>query len=190
MSLPNKVTVFRIILIPLFMIFALPPASWYPGAFASFLENSGTVLAIAVFILAGITDIIDGNLARSRNEVSNLGKFLDPIADKLLVLSALLVLIVRSDISTWIVMIIMAREFMVMGIRMVAAGEGVVVAASIWGKIKTVTQIVAIVAVFLSDLIDIWYLGDILMGAAVLITIYSGLDYLVKNIRFITKPGK
>jgi len=186
MTLPNKITFLRIILIPLFLFFALPAPDWMTGGFAGFMENSGPYIAIFLFIAAGITDIIDGNLARKRGEVTNLGKFLDPIADKLLVISALLVLIVKFDLSVWIVIIVIARELMVMGIRTVAAGEGKIVAASIWGKVKTVMQIVAVVAYMLNDIIDMWYLDDALMIIAVLLTIYSGIDYLIKNIEFIS----
>ena len=143
-----------------------------------------------------MTDILDGHLARKRNEVTNLGKFLDPIADKLLVLAGLLVLTVRFDLSVWIILIVFARELMVMGIRMIAAGEGVIVAASIWGKVKTVIQIIAVIAYLLNDVVeqllnglmkDMWYLDDIIMGAAIIITIYSGIDYFIKNIGFIKK---
>jgi CDP-diacylglycerol--glycerol-3-phosphate 3-phosphatidyltransferase len=196
MTLPNKITLVRIVFVPIFMIFALPAASWYPEGFVAFLDNWGVLIAVILFIMAAITDILDGSLARSRGEVTNLGKFLDPIADKLLVLAGLLALMVRYDLSGWIVLIVFARELMVMGIRMIAAGEGKVVAASIWGKVKTIMQIIAIVAYMLNDIIpkvfnglikDMWYLDDFLMGVAVIITIYSGLDYLIKNMKFLKK---
>jgi CDP-diacylglycerol--glycerol-3-phosphate 3-phosphatidyltransferase len=128
---------------------------------------------------------LDGNLARKRNEVTNLGKFLDPIADKLLVIAALLVLIIKYSLSPWIVIIIIARELMVMGIRMMAAGEGVVVAASIWGKIKTVTQIIAIIAYLANGITNMGFVDDFLMYIALAATIFSGMDYLVKNMKFI-----
>lgn len=185
MTLPNKITMVRIIFVPIFMFFAMPAAGWYPEGLARFISTAGPYIAIALFILAALTDILDGSLARSRNEVSNLGKFLDPIADKLLVLAGLLVLMVKFDLSAWFVLIVFTREMMVAGIRMVAAGEGVVIAASIWGKVKTITQIVAVVAYLLNDIIDMWYLDDIVMWAAILITIYSGLDYLFKNIKLL-----
>lgn len=185
MNLPNKITFLRILLIPLFLIFALPAPDWLPSGLGSFMDTAGPYIAIFLFIAAGITDIIDGNLARKRNEVTNLGKFLDPIADKLLVLAALLVLVVKFNLSVWIVIIVIARELMVMGIRTIAAGEGKIVAASILGKVKTVMQIIASVAWMLNDIIDMWYLDDALMFIAVVLTIYSGIDYLVKNIEFI-----
>ncbi|MBN1624730.1 MAG: CDP-diacylglycerol--glycerol-3-phosphate 3-phosphatidyltransferase [Clostridia bacterium] len=185
MTLPNKITFLRIFLIPLFLLFALPSPEWFSDGLTSFMDTFGPYIAIFLFIAAGITDIIDGNLARKRNEVTNLGKFLDPIADKLLVISALLVLVVKFDLSVWIVLVIIARELMVMGIRTIAAGEGKIVAASIWGKVKTVMQIIAAVAWMLNDIIDMWYLDDALMFVALVLTIYSGIDYLVKNIAFI-----
>lgn len=187
MTLPNKITFIRILFVPVFMFFAMPAAGWYSESFTEFLNTAGPYIAIALFIIAALTDILDGSLARSRNEVTNLGKFLDPIADKLLVLAGLLVLTVKFDVSAWLILIVFARELMVMGIRMIAAGEGVVVAASIWGKVKTVTQIIAIVAYMLNDIIDMWYLDDITMSIAILITVYSGLDYLYKNKKFLMK---
>lgn len=185
MNLPNKITFLRILLVPLFLIFALPAPGWFPTNLSNFMDAAGPYIAIFLFIAAGITDIIDGNLARKRGEVTNLGKFLDPLADKLLVISALLVLIVKFDLSVWIVIIVIARELMVMGIRTIAAGEGKIVAASGLAKVKTVMQIIAAVAYMLNDIIDMWYLDDALMAIAVLLTIYSGIDYLIKNIEFI-----
>lgn len=187
MTLPNKITFIRILFVPVFMFFAMPAAGWYPEGLAEFLTTAGPYISIALFIIAALTDILDGSLARSRNEVTNLGKFLDPIADKLLVLAGMLVLMVRFDLSAWLILIVFARELMVMGIRMIAAGEGVVVAASIWGKVKTVTQIIAVVAYMLNDIMDMWYLDQIAMAVAIIITIYSGLDYLFKNRKFLTK---
>ena len=196
MTLPNKITFIRILFVPVFMFFAMPAAAWYSDGLQLFLVSMGSYIAITLFIIAALTDILDGSIARSRNEVTNLGKFLDPIADKLLVLAGLLVLMVKFDLSAWLVLIVFARELMVMGIRMIAAGEGVVIAASIWGKVKTIMQIIAIVAYMLNDIVpkffggaikDMWYLDDILMGAAILITIYSGFDYLMKNLSFLKK---
>ncbi len=196
MSLPNKITIVRILFVPVFMFFAMPAANWYPSGLQQLLSTAGPYIAIGLFIIAALTDILDGHLARKRNEVTNLGKFLDPIADKLLVLAGLLVLTVRFDLSVWIILIVFARELMVMGIRMIAAGEGVVIAASIWGKVKTVIQIIAIIAYLLNDVVeqllnglikDMWYLDDIVMGAAIIITIYSGIDYFIKNRGFLKK---
>lgn len=185
MNLPNKITLFRVMLIPVFMFFAVPALSWYPENLTVFLQNAGPYLSIIVFIMAGITDIIDGSLARKRNEITILGKFLDPIADKLLVISALLILMVRFDLSSWIVMLIIAREIIVMGMRIIAAGEGVVIAANIWGKVKTVMQIITVVAYLLNDIVDMWYLDDILMGITLIITLWSGYVYLRKNLSLI-----
>ena len=154
MSLPNKITILRILFVPVFMFFALPAACWYPSGLQQLLSTAGPYIAIGLFIIAALTDILDGYLARKRNEVTNMGKFLDPIADKLLVLAGLLVLTVRFDLSVWIILIVFARELMVMGIRMIAAGEGVVIAASIWGKVKTVIQIIAVIAYLLNDVVE------------------------------------
>lgn len=196
MTLPNKITLIRIIIVPIFMFFAMPAAGWYSEGLTHFLNNTGPFIAVILFILAALTDILDGSLARSRNEVTNLGKFLDPIADKLLVLAGLLVLMVKFDLNAWFILIVFARELMVMGIRMIAAGEGIVIAASIWGKIKTTMQIIAIVAYMLNEIVpkifngaikDMWYLDDFLMWVAILITIYSGIDYLLKNLKLLRK---
>ncbi len=189
MTLSNKITFVRISLIPVFLVFALPAAPWFPDFFANFIGSAGPFIAIALFIIAAVTDILDGNLARKRNEVTNLGKFLDPIADKLLVISALLVLIIKYALSPWIVIIIIARELMVMGIRMMAAGEGVVVAASVWGKVKTVVQIIAVIAFLANDIVSMGVLDDIIMYAALVITVFSGIDYLMKNMKFIISKG-
>ena len=122
MTLPNKITFIRILFVPVFMFFAMPAAGWYSQGLTEFLSNAGPYISIILFIIAALTDILDGNLARSRNEVTNLGKFLDPIADKLLVLAGLLVLMVRFDLSGWIILIVFARELMVMGIRSLIKG--------------------------------------------------------------------
>ncbi len=187
MTLPNKLTLFRVLLVPVFMFFSMPAAKWYSADFAKFLSDAGLKIGLVVFLVAALTDILDGNLARKRGEVTNLGKFMDPLADKLLVLAGFLVLMVRFDLTPWFILIVFARELMVAGVRMVAAGEGKVIAASIWGKIKTVTQIVAIVAYLLNDFMDMLYFDDILMWFSIILTIYSGIDYLLKNIKILKK---
>lgn len=185
MNLANKLTLVRIFLVPIFLIFIAVKGIPY-----------GKEIATAIFILAALTDKLDGYIARSRNQITKFGKFMDPLADKLLVTSALVSLVELQVIPTWVAMIIIAREFAVTGLRAVAAAEGIVIAASAWGKAKTVTQIVAIVLALISInegsvnapatfmMIPYSYiviLAKIAMTAAIIITIISGLDYFVKN---------
>lgn len=163
MNLPNLVTLSRISLVPLFMYLFLA----YPV---------GTnIPAALVFLLAALTDGLDGHLARRRKEVTRFGQLIDPIADKLLITAALLALVELGLVSSWLALIILAREFAVSGLRMLAAAEGQVIAASCWGKMKTVTQIVAVMGFLLGIS---W--APVLMWAAVLITIVSGVDYFRK----------
>lgn len=173
MNLANKLTMMRIFLVPIFLIFMAVKGIPY-----------GRELATIIFILASLTDKLDGYIARSRNQITNFGKFMDPLADKLLVTAALVSLVELQIVHSWVAMIIIAREFAVSGLRTVAASEGKVIAASYWGKIKTVIQIVAII----SALLNLSYVNPILntlttisMAAAVIITIISGVDYFVKN---------
>ncbi|NOH14984.1 CDP-diacylglycerol--glycerol-3-phosphate 3-phosphatidyltransferase [Clostridium cochlearium] len=179
MNLANKLTIIRIFLVPIFLIFIAVKDIPY-----------GKTIATAIFIIAALTDKLDGYIARSRNQITRFGKFMDPLADKLLVTAALISLVELQVISTWVAMVIIAREFAVTGLRAVAAAEGIVIAASPLGKAKTVTQIVAIV-VALIDLNNINILSipsnyistltTVTMAAAVIITIISGIDYFVKN---------
>lgn len=184
MNLPNKITIARICLIPIFMIFMLVPLSM--GS----IEISGTLLPIThavgfvLFIIAASTDWLDGYYARKYNLVSNFGKFLDPLADKLLVTAALLTLIELQMLPAWMAIIIISREFAVTGIRLVAASEGEVIAASNLGKWKTVFQMTALAFLLLNGLIFAVLnipLGMILMWIAVVLTIISGVDYFLKN---------
>lgn len=187
MNLANKLTILRILLIPFFLIFITIKGVTY-----------GKLIAIAIFIVASITDKLDGYIARSRNQVTRFGKFMDPLADKLLVTAALISLVEYRIIPNWVATIIIAREFAVTGLRTVAAAEGIVIAASKWGKAKTVTQIIAIVLALVNLNYNHVSLGiirrfinyphkflnvttDIAMGLAVIITIISGVDYFVKN---------
>ena len=202
MNLPNKLTIFRIILVPLMVI--IP----YLNISGTFLEIPISLLIIdAIFIIASITDKLDGYLARKNNEVTTFGKFLDPIADKILVLAAMIMLVEMKRIPAWIPIIVLFREFIVSGYRLIASQKGgKVIAASIWGKIKTVTQMLAIITMFLSNygyfkflfrvdtmekmLINsasvymtlgqyiINILGSILITISVIATIVSGIDYL------------
>lgn len=187
MNLANKLTILRIILIPFFIIFITIRGIPY-----------GKLIAIVIFIIASITDTLDGYIARSRNQITRFGKFMDPLADKLLVTAALISLVEFHIIPTWAAMVIIAREFAVTGLRAVAAAEGIVIAASAWGKAKTITQIIAIVLalinlnynhVSLSTLRRIItyphkFLNittEIAMAIAIAVTIISGLDYFIKN---------
>lgn len=164
LNLANKLTILRILLIPVFLVLMAIKVPY------------GVYAATLVFLLASITDKLDGYIARHRNQITNLGKFMDPLADKLLVVSALVSLVEMGRLSTWMVMIIIAREFTITGLRAIAASEGIVIAASRWGKLKTAIQIIAIIAA----LIQFPYYR-ILMWAAVIVTIISGVDYLYKN---------
>lgn len=191
MNLPNKLTLSRILATPVFLFFLVP--GWF-GQFLG-LDQWGRYAAAAIFVLASITDLLDGMIARKQNSVSELGKFLDPIADKLLVTTALVAMVMTDNLSVWAVAIIISREFIVTGIRVVAAGQGIVIAAGKLGKIKTIFQIIAIVAILIHDfpvsLILPWLpVGDICMAIAVVLTVVSGIDYVAKNAYIIKKDGK
>lgn len=197
MNLPNKITLSRILLVPILMIFIIPIPDvlinaeilsfMKPQMIAvnEFLESFGRYIAAGIFIIASSTDAVDGYIARKRQMVTRFGKFLDPIADKLLVTAALIALVQSGDINGWVAMIIISREFIVTGLRLVAAGEGIVIAASNLGKLKTVLQDVAIVAALLNNfplsLFTSFQFDDYAMLLAVIITIISLYDYLKKN---------
>ncbi|OFI07742.1 CDP-diacylglycerol--glycerol-3-phosphate 3-phosphatidyltransferase [Clostridium acetireducens DSM 10703] len=173
MNLANKLTIMRIFLVPIFLIFIAVKDI-----------PCGTFIATVIFIIAALTDKLDGYIARSRNQITRFGKFMDPLADKLLVTAALVSLVEYHVIPTWVAMIIIAREFAVTGLRTVAASEGIVIAASAWGKAKTVTQIIAIIFALVTLNRENLLLDKITMVfifLAVLITIVSGIDYFVKN---------
>ncbi|MCI8897103.1 MAG: CDP-diacylglycerol--glycerol-3-phosphate 3-phosphatidyltransferase [Lachnospiraceae bacterium] len=169
MNLPNKLTMFRVILIPFFVVFLLvditPVDKW---------------IALAVFIIASLTDMLDGKIARKYNLVTNFGKFMDPLADKLLVCSALVCLVAVDRIPAWMVIVIIAREFIISGFRLVASDNGVVIAASYWGKFKTTFQIIMI-CLMIADLAALQLLTAIVTWVAVILTVVSLVDYLVKN---------
>lgn len=176
MNLANKLTIFRIVIIPVFLIFIAVNIPF------------GKVIATILFIVAALTDKLDGYIARSRNQITNFGKFMDPLADKLLVTAALISLVEFQVIHTWIAMIIIAREFAVTGLRSIASAEGNVIAASWWGKLKTVFQIIAIICALINLSYTSNYLNiltNVAMIVAVVITIMSGLDYFVKNKNYI-----
>lgn len=175
MNTANKVTMIRVLLVPIFMVLLM-------------IDNSIChYLALAVFVIASITDAIDGHIARKYNQITTFGKFVDPLADKVLTTSAFLILMYYERMSVWALMIILVREFAVSGIRLVAAGEGEIVAASMWGKLKTVTQMIAIIVAILL-LPTNTFLGvqtkifsDILIWISVVFTVISGVDYIAKN---------
>jgi CDP-diacylglycerol---glycerol-3-phosphate 3-phosphatidyltransferase len=184
MNLPNKITVSRIFLIPIFMIVMLVPFSWGAITYNHYSIPVTHLVGALIFIFASSTDWVDGYYARKLNLVTNFGKFADPLADKLLVSAALIVLVELQLAPAWMVIVIISREFAVTGLRLVLAGEGEVVAANMLGKIKTWAQIIAISAlllhnfpfVFINIPFDIWSLW-----VAVFFTLYSGWDYFVKN---------
>ncbi len=170
MNLPNKLTMFRVILIPFFVFFVLTD---YAG-------EASKWIALGIFIVASLTDLLDGHIARKRNLITNFGKFMDPIADKLLVCSALICLVDTGKIDSWIVIIIIAREFVISGFRLIASDNGVVLAAGYWGKFKTTFQMVMI-CLMLADIEQIQIVTDIVMWIALALTIISLVDYLWKN---------
>jgi CDP-diacylglycerol--glycerol-3-phosphate 3-phosphatidyltransferase len=176
MNLPNKLTIFRAILIIPFIILLLGGnAGWFG-------ENTFVTdcIALAIFIVASLTDLLDGKIARKYNLVTNFGKFMDPLADKLLVCSAMIALVELGRIPAWIVIIIISREFIISGFRLIASDNGVVIAASYWGKFKTTFQMV-MVCLMIVNIQQIKILTDIVMWIALVLTIVSLIDYLVKN---------
>lgn len=171
-NVPNILSLSRVFLAPLVMVFLA-----VRGHFGTiFSVNIGDILAGLVFIAASLTDAVDGYIARKRGIVTSLGKFIDPLADKILVVAALVSLVELQRLPSWIVVTIISREFIVSGIRMVAAVEGVVIAASAAGKIKTITQIVAITMM----IFELPYAMHVMI-AAMLMTVWSGIDYLIKS---------
>ena len=169
MNLPNKLTMFRVVLIPFFVLFMLVP-----------ITSVDKWIALGIFIVASLTDLLDGKIARKYNLVTNFGKFMDPLADKLLVCSALICLVALSKIPAWIVIVIIAREFIISGFRLIASDNGVVIAASYWGKFKTTFQMIMI-CLMIADIQAIQIVTDVVMWIALILTVVSLVDYLVKN---------
>jgi len=172
MNLANRLTMLRIFLIPIFMFFLLVRIPY------------GDIIAAIVFIVAASTDGLDGYIARKRKQITNLGKLLDPLADKMLVTAALITLVDLGKVPAWIAVVILGREFFVTGLRGVAASEGIVIAASKLGKVKTVSQIIALSLLLLNDYIQPllgFDLGRYALYAAVIFTIWSGYDYIAKT---------
>lgn len=176
MNLPNKLTIFRVILIVPFVVLLLGgQAGWFG-------ENTMTadIIALVIFIIASLTDLIDGKIARKYNLVTNFGKFMDPLADKLLVCAALIALVEMGRIPSWAVIIIISREFIISGFRLIASDNNVVIAASYWGKFKTTFQMV-MVCLMIANIPQLQLLTDIVMWIALALTVISLIDYLVKN---------
>ncbi|HAL73748.1 MAG TPA: CDP-diacylglycerol--glycerol-3-phosphate 3-phosphatidyltransferase [Clostridiales bacterium] len=199
MNLPNRLTILRVCLVPLILLFMLPLTAWpIFDAWNSFISGWGQLVAFVLFGLASLTDLYDGKIARERNLVTNFGKFLDPIADKMLVVSVLIAFVQINRISALVPIIVIIREFIVTGIRLLASDKGVVIAASNLGKAKTVSQIVAILIMLLEKVLQwltagflnpVWInmLGDAAMTVAVILTLVSGFDYLKKNISYLSQ---
>ena len=171
MNLPNKLTVFRVILIPFFVVFLLADI-FGPGV--------DKWIALGIFVVASLTDMLDGKIARKYNLVTDFGKFMDPLADKLLVCSAMICLIELGSIPSWIVVIIIAREFIISGFRLIAAENGRVIAASYWGKFKTTFQMVMVI-LMIADIPQLSILTTIVMYVALILTVVSLVDYIAKN---------
>ncbi len=176
MNLPNKLTLLRVILIPVFLVVLLS------GLVA---EPVSRYVAVIIFMVASFTDFLDGHIARKYHLVTNFGKFMDPLADKLLVAAALISMVELGDIAAWIVIVIISREFIITGFRLIALESGKVIAASWWGKTKTVSQMVMIIFVLSGIVGPQTVLGLILIYASAFFTIVSGVDYIVKNVEVL-----
>lgn len=179
MNTANKITLLRILLVPIFMAFLMVDTAVC------------RITALIIFIIAAATDGVDGYIARHYNQITTFGKFIDPLADKMLTTAAFIVLLYYGRMSPWALMIILAREFIVTGIRLVAVSEGTVIAASLWGKMKTVSQMVAVIAaIILMDshfsALPALLITNILIWISVIFTVISGADYLWKNRRLLT----
>lgn len=184
MNLPNKLTVIRICMIPLFLVVVSINWGWGTLTFAGDQLAVSQLIAAIIFAVASITDWLDGKIARSRNLVTNFGKFADPLADKMLVMTAFIVLVEQAKAPAWVVAIIVCRELAVTGLRLLLVEGGEVMAAAWPGKVKTATQMVAIILLFINNMpfnalgipVDL-----IMLYACLVFTIYSGVDYFVKN---------
>ena len=180
MNLPNKLTIFRMILIVPFVLLLLRGNG---GWFGQLSEETGKLvdyIALAIFVIASLTDLIDGKIARKYNLVTNFGKFMDPLADKLLVSAAMIALVELNRIPAWVVIIIISREFIISGFRLVASDNNVVIAAGYWGKFKTVFLMV-MVCLMIADIPGLQVLTNVIMWIALALTIISMVDYLLKN---------
>ncbi|MCI8566111.1 MAG: CDP-diacylglycerol--glycerol-3-phosphate 3-phosphatidyltransferase [Lachnospiraceae bacterium] len=178
MNLPNKLTMLRVCLIPFFVVFMLTDLAGEASRYA----------ALAIFIAASLTDLADGKIARKYNLVTNFGKFMDPLADKLLVCSALICLIQTGQLPAWYVIIIIAREFIISGFRLIASDNGIVIAASYWGKFKTTSQMILIVLMIL-NLPALTLVTQIFYWIALVLTVVSLIDYMKKNFQVLSQGG-
>ena len=179
MNLPNKLTLLRVVLIPVFVVLLLLEGGQ---------NNTLRIAALIVFCIASFTDFLDGQIARRNNLVTNFGKFMDPLADKLLVCSALICMIELGQLPSWYVITVIAREFIISGFRLVAADNGIVIAASWWGKFKTTFQMFTVILLIL-NIPALHTVTMIIAGIAFVLTLVSLLDYIAKNSRVITEGG-
>jgi len=184
LNLANRITIARIFLVPVVSLFLLIRYDFWSFTINNTTTTGSELIAAFVFIVAASTDGLDGYIARKRQLITNFGKFLDPLADKLLISAVLISLVEMQRLSAWVAIIIISREFAVTGLRLVAAAEGIVIAASKLGKLKTVTQIVAMVALMMNNF-PFSFLGfpfdTLMVYAMVLVTVVSGIDYFMKN---------
>lgn len=179
MNLPNKLTILRVIMIPFFVMFLLMEGG---------TNTTYRYLAATIFIVASLTDLLDGHIARKYNLVTNFGKFMDPLADKLLVCSALICMVELKQLPAWMVIVIISREFIISGFRLVASDNGVVIAASYWGKFKTTFQMAAVV-LLIFNFQSLSMVTSAVVWIAVALTVISLVDYIVKNAS-VLKEGK
>ena len=190
MNLPNKLTIVRVILIVPFILLLLGGFhewKWFTAIFGGIMEYVDYI-ALAIFIIASLTDLLDGHIARKNNLVTNFGKFMDPLADKLLVCAAMICLVEMGRIPGWIVIIIISREFIISGFRLIASDNGVVIAANYWGKVKTVFQMIMI-CLMIGNLPQLTLVTDTVMWIALALTVISLADYIWSN-RAVMKDNK
>lgn len=190
MNLPNKLTLFRLILVPFTVLLMIPVSSLGNCMWNQFVQKYGMILALILFSIASITDHLDGALARRRGEITNFGKLMDPIADKVLVLSVLIAFVALKRIHALVPILILFREFTVTGIRLLSIERGIVIAASRSGKIKTVFQIVSII-LFMVHAIALqwlpvveaflWWPAELFVIVSVILTLYSGAQYVHRS---------
>ena len=178
MNVPNTLTVLRVIMIPFFVLFMLGD-----------ITSVDKYIALGIFIAASLTDTLDGYLARKNNQVTNFGKFMDPLADKLLVCSAMICMIEVDKLPAWVVIIIIGREFIISGFRLIAAENGIVIAANYWGKFKTVSQMFMLI-LLIADLGGAFnMIAQVLIWVSLVLTIVSLIDYIAKNVQVLTQGG-
>ncbi|MEJ6400404.1 CDP-diacylglycerol--glycerol-3-phosphate 3-phosphatidyltransferase [Nicoliella lavandulae] len=185
MNLPNKLTVMRIILIPIFILVLVLPIQWGQVSFLGSTMPINSLLGAIIFAAASITDFLDGQIARRHHLISNFGKFADPLADKMLVMTAFIILVSMNKVPAWVASIIVCRELAVTGLRLIVVeNDGQVIAAAWPGKIKTASQMFSIIFLFLNNVLFSMVkisIGEILLYVCLFFTIYSGIDYFVKN---------